>query len=527
MNKFKMYNEIQAAAVLTCISKNLNLLQSAKFPINLSYFRGRVHRLWFILLTRLYSAGNIVADVTDLISEAEVKEQYEQIIAEEEMRDMWQIFLGDDIKFDQNNYEGYYNIVNKWALLRSLNEKGYDISKFYNAEEDVLTYDGDQSTVRSIIEEYSAEISSLRTTYDNKFCREEIIAGDHTEQLLATFETAPAVGMPFPSSSLTELTNGLLPGTLHCISASSGAGKSVYAVSTICKNFVSEFWSFSENKFVKNPNYNPKNGHALYTHTEMDPYMEVNVRFLACISGVNSKTIRMGSYTKAERDRVLYAGKILSACGIHIVSMPDFTPQTIKEKCTEIAHKYGLGIYVHDYVEITPSLSSYYRNNKEIQRPDQIVLAVMTELKELAEDLKVPVLTFTQTNMTEDQMEFPDASCIAGAKATQNKLDSGAIMLPCSKRTKDTNKGKKAFANSHKNGFSEEETFSNITYLYKARAGEYGGYRLKIFQGVDYGVCRQMDWIVMTNGDLVFNKFDVNKYDLEGWYPRKRIGEDI
>lgn len=511
-----MYNEEQAAALLTCISKNLNLLQSQKFPINLSYFRGRVHRLWFILLTKLYLQGKVKADIPDLMGEAETEERYEKIVVEEELHDYWNIML-EDVSYDIDNYEGYYNIVNIWALLRTLNEKGYSIAKFYDEENDCLTACAQGMKAKEIIEEYTSEISGMRTTYDNNFCRSEVLAGNHTAELLEMFKLNPATGMPFPSSALTELTNGLKPGTLHCISASSGAGKTVYAVSTICKNCVSEYWSFAEGKFVSNPNYNSSNGHTLYTHCEMDGYSEVNVRFLACISGVNARKISTGSFNKAEEKRILHAGEVLAASGIHIVSMPNFTPSMLREKVKEINHKFGITLYVHDYVELTPALSAYYQDDKQIQRPDQMILAVMTELKELAEEMNIAILTFTQTNMTEDQLDFPDASCIAGAKATQNKLDSGCIMLPCSRRIKDTNKARKAFAESKKNGFSTEETFSTVIYLYKARSGQWGGERIKIFSSVDYGTCRQIDLLAMTHNDSVFNAFDINKHDLKGW----------
>lgn len=515
-----MYNEIQATAVLTCISKNLTLLVSQKWPLSREYFQGPIHKCWYTLLKRLYKQGKLRAETPDLVAESENQERLAEIVEEYELQDMWNETF-ENLDFSSENYDGYYQVVNKWALLRDLKSRGYNIDRYYNAEEDCLTKYADLQNAKFIIEEFSSEISSMKTTYDNNYCRSEIIAGEHTEELLEMFKQTPAIGMPFATSAYSELTNGLLGGTLHCLSAASGTGKTIYAVSTICKNFASHYWSFEENCFVENEYYDPENGHAIMTHVEMSSYEEVNVRFLACISGVNGKKIRTGTFTPAEEKRILKAGEILKTSGIHIISMPDFTPQTLREKCSEINHKYGLGLLVHDYVEINPALSGYYKENKEIQRPDQIILAVMTELKNLAEELNIPILTFTQTNRQEDQMEFPDANCIAGAKAVANKLDSGAIMLPAASRQKDVNKGKKVYSENHKEGFSPQENISLVTYMYKSRSGTYGNEKIKIFTSLDYGCCRHMDLIMMTSQDQVFNEFDINKWDYDGWYPKK------
>lgn len=522
--KYPMYDQANARAMLVCISNNLNLIQSDRWPVDKSYFRGKIDQLWYILLKRLYSAGKLKAEVPDLVAEAESNDNWMNIIEEEELVEFWSIQL-EDINNSALNYEGYYNICNLWTLLRALKSNGFNIDRFYDEDTDELRVER-SVTAKHVIEEISSELSNLRTCYDNKFCRQEIIAGQNTDELIEMFEQTPALGLPFPSSAMTELTNGLLPGTLHCISATSGSGKTIYAVSTICKTRVSEYWSFEIGCFVPNPYYDPELGHTLMIHTEMDSYTELNVRFLACISGVNGKKIRTGMLNESEKKRVRHAGKVIQESGIHLVAMPDYTPSTIREKCIEIHHKYGLALLVHDYVEINSALSGYYKDNKEIQRPDQIILSVMTELKSLAEEMQIAILTFTQTNTMEKEMEFPDAGCIAGAKSVQNKLDSGCIMMPTSLKLKDKNKAMNLYKNNIVTGnFSEEESFDIVMYCYKARSGEYGGYKLKIFCGLDYGTCRQRDWIIMTNTDQVFNKFDIDKWYLEGWYPDKNTPE--
>lgn len=509
LTKEKYYNENTAEILLGCIFRNLALVVSQKYPVNISMFVPDLHKMLFVVAVRLYRKGRLKAMPYDIEEEVNNVERY---------KDIWDKYNGeelvavlDDYPDASDNYGGYWNTLNNNSTLRDLRDAGFSVDGVIDLEE-LHRYDA-----KSIIDSYASTLSQIRTKRDTQFCREEILAGDNTEQLLEQFEQTPFVGAPFPSSALTTITNGLMAGTLHAISASSGTGKTNLSVSAICRIGVSHYWSFSERDFVENPDYDSSKGSTLYVHTEMSSYEEINPKFLACISGVDVKKITLATYTPEEKKRVIKAGRILKNSKVHIVAMPDFTTSAVIEKAQEIKHRENLSLVIVDYMEITNAMISQYRasDGETSKRHDQILLSEMTNLKAAAEELDVCILTYTQTNGSEREVDYPDAGCIAGFKACQNKLDSGAIMLQTATRKKEA-KIASEIISSTSGGFGEKQMSNIVLYTYKVRAGTYKQ-RLKIFCYFDYSVCRIKDLCVLDSDNNAYEEMPWHEYDIDGW----------
>lgn len=128
-----------------------------------------------------------------------------------------------------DNYDYYYQTTRKFALLREMKDQGYDITKFYdkdgNEEEQLSRLE--KESISYILNNVETDISKLRSKYDVEFVRDEMKAGEDTDQLLEAFKEKPAFGAYLQSPYLSTLWQGWCRGHLLLRSAASGVGKAV------------------------------------------------------------------------------------------------------------------------------------------------------------------------------------------------------------------------------------------------------------------------------------------------------------
>ena len=263
------------------------------------------------------------------------------------------------------------------------------------------------------------------------------------------------------------------------------------AVADICNLCVDKYYDYTAEQFVDNPNYQ---GPGFMIHTELRTREQIQPMYLACISGVPYGTITRGEYTQEEKARVLEAGEILKKNDFYLAAMPDFTTQSIERKIRECVEQRGAVFCSFDYMMLNSALTVEYKAKTATNiREDMVLRALATDLKEMAEDFNVGILTASQLNGAEKTMDFPDESCLSGSKAMKNKLDHGVIMLAAKDRPKEL-KAVEQFGMTvgHKK-FGKPLVPNRITYVYKARFGEYADQKIKIFHHFDGGTMRNTD----------------------------------
>ncbi|HAU86527.1 MAG TPA: hypothetical protein DCW90_13840 [Lachnospiraceae bacterium] len=271
------------------------------------------------------------------------------------------------------------------------------------------------------------------------------------------------------------------------------------AVADICGLCVDLMWDDEAQDFIPNPNYQ---GNGFFIHTELAQRTEMQPMFLACVANVPSNTITMGRCTEEERKRVIKAGEIIKNCNLRLIDMPDFTSANIDRKIKECVEGYGATYGCFDYMMLNSALSMEYRANTGVQaREDMALRGLATDLKAYAEKYNVGLLTMTQTNGAEKQMDFPDESCISSSKASRTKVDFGCVVLPAKDRPKEM-KLVEPFI-KHKGGLNSAIKPNRITYIHKSRFGEYQDRKLKIFHYFDMGTMRNTDFFVCDS----YNKF--------------------
>lgn len=396
------------------------------------------------------------------------------------------------------NYELYYNTVRKFSLLRDIEAQGMDIQKWYGGENETEANARlNKFTIKDILNDIETAQSKLRSKYDVDFVRNKLGAGDDVEELLAEFDEIPAFGAFRSSPYLTALYMGICRGHLQMHSAGSGQGKSIYSVMDATYLSAGELWDEAKQDFV--PNLNAR-GPALFIATEMDLRREIKPKFLASVSGVPTNTITQGKSTKAERERILYAGEVLKQSGMYLVDMPDFTSKSVEQKIHEYVDSKGVETVVFDYLQLNSPLGQEYKANSGgvPSREDLVIRGLATDLKAYAERYNVRLITSSQLNGNEKTMEFPDESCLSSAKSIKQKLDAGCIIMSLSDRPKEAKIVEPYIASMRKGVGNNRPPKPNIvTYIYKARHGIYGEQKLKIFSYFDRGLLRLTDYCVL------------------------------
>ena len=490
-----LYNENIGACLIGSILKQPQLLTLPQYPLEKSDFAPcKLHQILYICATRLARAG--IQEITEIEVENVVKNHPAQYEILQDNNYFEFIYTAKQLAII-DNFEFYYNTIRKFSLLRELKTKGYSIAPFYDelGDEKEQASKLEKKSIQDIVNYYELDAIELRNKYDVKYVRNEITVGEDTETLIEHFEDKPSFGALLCSPFLSSLINGFNRGNLIMRSAPSGANKSRMAVSDMCGLCVDQYYDYTANDFVDNPNYQ---GPGLFIHTELDTVTEMQPMFLACVSGVPSSRITLGQLTDEEKLRVLKAGEILKKNNFTLTDMPDFTSKSIKRKIKEKVENDGVMYVNFDYMMLNGPLSFEYKNNTGVQAQEHAALrSLATDLKDYAETMNVGILTASQLNGNEKTMDFPDESCISSSRSIKNKLDAGFIMLPTKERKKEIKVVEPLIQQYAPKGVYKEkkDIYPNrITYVYKARFGLYSEEKIKIFHKFDAGTMRNIDY---------------------------------
>lgn len=489
-----LYDENMSAMLLGCLFTNTDLLFNPAFPLSKTDFTpNEFHRIMFVCTIKLAEDG---CKSVDPIEMDNLLNNYpkQAEIARDNNFDEFITTTKELCKLD--NFSLYYDKIRKFSLLRDLKENGQDISEWYDElDNNESGANLEKTTIQDILNTIELSTSKLRTKYDVNYVRSEMIAGENTVELLEEFKQAPAFGAFLMSPYLTQLAQGLNQGHLLMRSASSGLGKTRMAIGDLCYLACSHLWDEEAKDFVLNPNFR---GAGLLIHTEMQTRKEINPIVLACVSGVDNRKIINGTLTDSETKRVIKAGEILTASNLILCDMPDFTNQSIERKVKECVENYGVQSVAFDYLQLNSSLADEFKktNGGVPAREDLVVKSTAIALKSIAEKYNVRIITSSQLNGHEKEIEIPDESCLSSSKAVKQKLDIGCIIMSAKDKPKDI-KVVEPFLKRKGFGSNSDPMPNVITYVYKSRFGLYADQKLKIFSYYDRGIMRIKDYIVV------------------------------
>lgn len=214
------------------------------------------------------------------------------------------------------------------------------------------------------------------------------IAGLHeliTEAILraeqAHGEGLTGITTGFPD--LDHLTNGLHASDLIIIAARPGAGKTSMALQLAL--------AASQSHTPPQP--------VLIFSLEMSRRQLVD-RLLCSEARIDSMRLRRGTLTHQEWDRLFTAADRLRPLPILIDDTPSLTVLDIRARCKRQQQEGGLVMVVIDYLQL---LHSHRRVESRVQEVSEI----SRELKILAKELEIPVVTLSQLNRSVEHRSPP------------------------------------------------------------------------------------------------------------------------
>ena len=470
-----VYDSQAARLCLGAMLIKPSLALSDKFPLTKQDFEPQIfHLRLYQAITALAKRGAQSISAMDCYTlcanNAEVKKTFDDNSLADFIDTIKQIVSVD-------NFELYWTGVRKATLLREYAKAGFDISRFESEPE--------KHGIQEILDYYDGLAINIRKQFYQDKSMHELRAGDGFEEIKERFKAEPAFGATTFSRYLNTAARGWQQGQLTMHGAVSGSGKTGVALYNAALVACPELWDDDAGCYQPNPCYQHKA--ALFIQYELNDQEELTPKLIGSISGVPTYHLLNGNYDDGEEERVDKAIEILHDSNIYFVTMPSFTNDKLKACIKEYATLHDVGYVVFDYVSQQSTVSSdIAKKNGVATRSDQVLADIVSNLKDIAVENNVAILTFCQTNANVNNQEILDAGCLAGSRAMQDKLDVGGIIMPLRRQEKEV--ADMMIENASYQG----ERPNRIVHLFKVRFGNQIQH-LKIWGKLDLNTGRWTD----------------------------------
>lgn len=260
------------------------------------------------------------------------------------------------------NITDYAKIIREKSMLRKLIRASEEISEMaYNAE-------GDVENIIDSAEQLIFNIASNVNSKDFAHIRDVIVKHySHLQELIENKEAA--MGIPTYFSSIDKMLIGMGQSDLIVVGARPGMGKTAF-----CLNIAANV-ACKQNKTV-----------AIFSLEMSDE--QIVSRMLSSEALIDSYKMRSGELEPNDWTNLARAAGVLSQANILIDDTTGITVTGMKAKLRRVKN---LGLVIIDYLQLMQSDS---KSDNRVQEIGEI----SRNLKLLAKDLKVPVITCAQLN---------------------------------------------------------------------------------------------------------------------------------
>lgn len=234
--------------------------------------------------------------------------------------------------------------------------------------------------------------------------------------------------------------------------------------------------------------------HALLIETELE-LKEIQTIVLAFVSGVPETHILDGKYVDDEEERVYKAGELVLESHLYMAAITNYDMDDIINVIKKYNQIYNCDYIYYDYLsETLKIMAEGTRRTKMPLRTDQVLLSMITQLKDCAKQLNIFIWTATQLSGDYKNAKELDAGFLRSAKSLSDKLDVGAILMPVREMDQP------AIDAYCAKGFETVPNF--VIHVYKIRRGSYQN--IKVFIYFDRSTGRVTDTFVTDrNGELL------------------------
>ncbi len=406
--------------ILGCLMKNPLLLVDHDVRVE-DFGAQKVAKIIFISIKNLFEKGTNTISPIEIDQDIERYEASSVIYKQERGLDV----LKDSFDLsEEKSFKYYYTRLKKLTLLRVLLKQGYDISPYYkkdfeSMEEENETLERfDSATIEDILNYVEGNYNRIKQEFlVGK--KEDAQAANGIDELIDGLMEKPEIGVPLCGEIFSSVVMGARRSKYYLRSAKSSLGKSRMATFDMCKICYPVYWSHKDNNFVKEVDEKGQIRLArkvLIITTELSKD-EVQTMVLAYLSGVNEAHILMGTYVEDELERVRFAAEIMKKyqdC-MFIDAIPDPNLVNIQACIKKYATIEKVQAVAYDYIFSSPSLLGSLNGKL---REDTALLLLSTQLKDLANEYNLFILSSTQVNADAMNNEgFKDETCIRAAKS--------------------------------------------------------------------------------------------------------------
>lgn len=460
-----LYNFNSGLMVLGELLKNPTKLLNDKYKLTGEDFSPEMfHRVIFFVLRKGLNNGCTEIDEITFDTILDGYPQYKEICEENNYLEV----IGNLKKLAKDNsFDYHYNNVKKYSLLRYYRKQGFDITDIWDDDstEEENKSRVDNLTLESIIGNFEIVNSKARKEFLVSADIQETKVGASFKDIKERFKEKPLYGASLGNVHLNSITRGLIQGQIAIFAAKSGSGKTNYGIKVLSEICCPYYYDLHTRDWVENKSYQGDGG--LFIQFELENTLELMPRFIGFLAKVNVDNIMRGKYGIKEEERVDKAIEIFEQSNVHIVNVADFNISTIESIIQEYVIQHNIKYVVFDYITENSNLSAELASANKVQtRTDQVLANLSKQLKLIARKYSVGILSFTQTNGAERNLNTIDASIISGAKAIVNTADVCGGFLPLTSSEKD-------IAEQWQMQMGDVAMPNRVFHLFKVRFGAY------------------------------------------------------
>ena len=492
-------NKLAIIQVLGALIKNPLLFADNNYSFSLKDFPEQFHQIVFGALEHLASQGMEKIDYIDV----------DQFLKQYPIQ--YKVFCDNNgiayiqncLKlFDEKKFDYYYKTLKKHSLINTLQSEGIDTKDIYDPNildpKQVIKMQEqfDALSVDDILLKEELKILNAKEIFGSNSDRIENSIGDGLDDYIESLKETPVMGLPLMSPKLTTIYRGARRGCVYMMSSGPGFGKTRVMVGEACHLSIPEYYDTEKNEWV----YTGLNEKVLLIETELE-LKEVQTMVVANVSGVQESHILDGRYTQDEEERIAKAKELIKNSNFKLVAITNYNTEDLLSVIKKYHQIYQCDYIFYDYLsENIKIMAETSSKTKTALRTDQILLAMITALKDTAKLLDIFIFTATQTSGDIKGAKELDASYLRSAKSLADKVDCASFLMPVREADQD------ALNTFCSKGFELVPNF--VLSIYKVRRGSYQNIKLYIY--FDRGICRFFDGFVVDSKGVFLPVADTN-----------------
>ena len=490
----KIYNASSVNLLLGSLLNDSSLVVSDKYPLDKTDFCIQYQKFIYVSIVNLYKKGTKNIGFMELDTYLSKYPEQHEVFKDCGGRGDIEGYLETICELaDINNYESYYNDVRKLSCLRDYKDSGQDIEKFwdYNKSDEDNLRGLEGVTIEDIVNYFELVQIQMNQKYiiHNKI--QEMVCGDGFDELLDELEEEPMVGAQLSQPILNNLFRGWCKGHLILRGSPSSFGKTLMGGMDIITVGCKKLYDAKKDEWYDNPYYQ---GKSVIIHSEQASKKEIQTRLCSILAQVPYHVELDGEFTKEEKARLSMAGKITKESGLKIINYPNFTATGIRALFKRLSIE-GYEYFYQDYTWNNSHIISDMKKTMgltNVTEPNAL-LHFVNELKLVAEELDIAVMTSMQLNDTYKTAEIIDEGCLYASKAVKTKLDCGFITTtPRKKELAQIEPLITSWNKKHNKDGMEMIRPNMLCSCFKVRYGRYGE-NVKVWSYIDKGIGKTID----------------------------------